>query len=78
MTTVGVSEARAHFARLLGRVALGEAITITRRGVAVAMLVAPCQRPVARDDVLRELDEIAEGVNLGDLSIWQLIVEGRR
>ena len=39
MHTVGSHEARAHFPRLLDRVAAGEEITITRHGVPVARLV---------------------------------------
>lgn len=44
MTTsavVGVHEAKTHLSRLLERVAAGEEITITNRGVAVARLVRP-------------------------------------
>jgi prevent-host-death family protein len=77
MTTVGVSEAKAQLARLLDRVSLGESVTITKRGVPVAMLVPPGQASVVHDDVLRELDEIAEGVNLGGLTIRQSIDDGR-
>ncbi|MBI5121776.1 MAG: type II toxin-antitoxin system Phd/YefM family antitoxin [Rhodospirillales bacterium] len=40
MTFVTVSYARAHLGQLLDRVALGEVIVITRRGKAVARLVA--------------------------------------
>ncbi len=39
MKTVGASEARTHFARLLERVAQGERIVITRHGTPVARLV---------------------------------------
>ncbi len=39
MKTIGASEARTHFARLLKRVALGERIVITRHGTPVARLV---------------------------------------
>ena len=37
--TIGASEARTHFARLLARVARGERIVITIRGTPVARLV---------------------------------------
>jgi prevent-host-death family protein len=37
--SVGVHEAKTHFSRLLDRIALGEQVTITRRGEAVARLV---------------------------------------
>ncbi len=39
MKTIGVSEVRTHFARLLARVALGERIVITKHGTPVARLV---------------------------------------
>ncbi|MDK9721634.1 MAG: type II toxin-antitoxin system prevent-host-death family antitoxin [Rhodospirillales bacterium] len=40
MTYVTATYARAHLSELLDRVALGEVIVITRRGKAVARLVA--------------------------------------
>ena len=39
MTTIDSHDAQTHFAELLRRVAQGEEITITRRGVPVAKLV---------------------------------------
>lgn len=39
MKTVGAYEAKTHLPRLLDEVANGEEITITKHGVAVAMLV---------------------------------------
>ena len=39
MTTVGSFEAKTKLAELLDKVAAGETVTITRRGVAVAQLV---------------------------------------
>jgi len=41
MATVGSYQAKTHLPRLLGRVARGERITITRHGTPVAMLVPP-------------------------------------
>ncbi len=48
MKTIGASEARTHFARLLARVAQGERIVITKRGTPVARLV-----PFAKPDRAR-------------------------
>jgi prevent-host-death family protein len=45
--SVGVHEAKTHLSRLLEDVAAGEEVVITRRGEAVASLVAP-RRPAAR------------------------------
>ncbi|MBY0335002.1 MAG: type II toxin-antitoxin system prevent-host-death family antitoxin [Acetobacteraceae bacterium] len=44
-TTVGAFEAKTHLSALLDRVERGEEITITRRGRAVARLVAPAPPP---------------------------------
>ena len=41
MTTMGLREARADFSAVLKRVARGEAITVTRHGVAMAHLMPP-------------------------------------
>lgn len=41
MTTMGLREARADFSAVLKRVAKGEAITVTRHGVAMAHLMPP-------------------------------------
>lgn len=40
-STVGAYEAKTHLPRLLERVARGETITITKRGVPVAILAPP-------------------------------------
>lgn len=57
MQTVSVASAKAHFSELLDKVELGEEITITRNGKAVATLY-PADRPknpldLARLDALR-------------------------
>lgn len=78
MTTVGAYEAKTHLSRLLDQVADGETVTITKHGVPVAMLVPPGPAPVALDDVIRELDELADGVDRGGLTLRELIDEGRR
>ena len=44
MKTIGASQARTHFARLLARVAKGERIVITKHGAPVAQLV-PFTKP---------------------------------
>jgi prevent-host-death family protein len=79
MDTIGVGKARTHFSQLLERVAKGETITITRRGVPVASLVPP---PSTRDREVRaaieKLIEWRKGHTLGDLTIRELIEEGRR
>jgi prevent-host-death family protein len=79
MASVGAYEAKTHFSQLLERVAKGEKITITKHGMPVAMLVPP---PAAeKPDVQAVVDallEFGKGRSLGDLTIRELIEEGRR
>ncbi len=79
MKTVGASEARTHFARLLERVAKGERIVITRHGTPVARLV-PCAKPDGartRRAIFR-LKVSRKGRRLGGLSWKGLRDEGRQ
>ena len=82
MTSVGTFEAKTHLTQLLGRVAKGEKILITNRGLPVAMLVPP--EPETRADVAGLVDEMLrlrdeQGPSLGPkLTIRQMIEEGRR
>jgi len=81
MTAVGAYRARTHLPQLIERVARGEQILITRRGVAVALLTQP-PKPRGRDvrravaDMLAFRDRF--GPTLGDVSARELIEEGRR
>ncbi|OFX32308.1 MAG: antitoxin [Armatimonadetes bacterium RBG_16_67_12] len=45
---VNVHEAKTHFSKLIGRVLLGEEITIARAGRPVARLVPTAARPIRR------------------------------
>lgn len=79
MRTVGAYEAKTHLSQLLDEVERGETITITRHGVPVAELVPPSvsrQKKVAA--ILEEMRELSRGVTLGDMTIRELIEEGRR
>jgi prevent-host-death family protein len=77
--TVGAYEAKTHLPRLLDEVANGETITITKHGVAVARLVPP-EDDKHRDvrEAIEALREFRKGKTLGDVSIRELIDEGRR
>jgi prevent-host-death family protein len=79
MRTVGAYEAKTHLPRLLDAVAHGETITITKHGVPVAVLVPPsdAQRPDP-GAVIAAIRELRKGMTLGDLSIRDLIEDGRR
>jgi len=80
MKTVGVYEARTHFSGLLDEVHAGETVVITRHGKPVAQLT----RVRSSDSELlqRAKEWFAyrdrEGITLGDLTIRELIDDGRR
>lgn len=81
MTTVGSYEAKTHLPELLERVAQGEKILITRRGVPVAFLSPPPQHN--EQDVRRIIAEFKayskrRKRTLGGLTMRQMIEEGRR
>ena len=81
MTSVGSYEAKTHLPELLERVAQGEKILITRRGVPVALLSQPPQQ-ISRDvrqvveDMLALRNE--EGPVLGEGGVRDLVEDGRR
>jgi len=79
MRRVGSYEAKTHLPRLLDEVAAGATITITKRGVPVAMLIPPISSETG------SVREVADGLrafrkrhDLGETTIRQLIDEGRR
>jgi antitoxin (DNA-binding transcriptional repressor) of toxin-antitoxin stability system len=80
METVGSVEAKRCWAASLNRVAKGETIRITRDGVPVAMLA-----PVAGDggklshrEIVKGLRALRERVGPDDISVRQMVAEGRR
>jgi prevent-host-death family protein len=79
MKIVGAFEAKTHLNQLLRRVAKGETICITLRGVPVARLVPDA---VGEKEDPRELvagiRQLRQGAVLGKISIRELIDEGRR
>lgn len=78
MVSVGSFDAKTHLPALLERVAKGEIIQITKRGVPVAKLVPA--GTVEKKDLKKVVDEIRKmrkGIRLGKLSIRKLIDEGR-
>lgn len=79
MKTVGADEAKSHFNELLKKVSEGETIRITRRGVPVAKLV-PDNETGQKDlkKIVAEFRRRRQGTNLGNLTIRDLINEGRR
>lgn len=79
METIGAYEAKTHLPQLLERVARGDRITITKHGVPVAVLQPydPDKR-VNVADVIEELQEFRAQNELGNMSIRDMIEEGRR
>lgn len=77
MESIGAYEAKTHLPRLLEEVAAGKSVVITKHGHPVARLV-PARGSFRRpDEVIAALRQSRRGVTLGDLSIADLISEGR-
>lgn len=79
MDSVGAFDAKTHLPALLERVAKGETIQITRRGVPIAKL-APAAPRVKKDpkEVARRIRELRKGCKLEGIRIRDLIESGRR
>jgi prevent-host-death family protein len=79
METVGAYEAKTHLPKLLERVMKGERITITRHGIAVAVLQPPAaQKTEDAKSVIAEVRKFRNKHTLGGFSIREMIEEGRR
>ena len=79
MNNVGAYEAKTHLSKLLERVEKGERFTITKHGVPVARLVPPDgAAEMSATDAVAELKRLRKDVNLGGLSLREMIEEGRR
>ena len=79
MRRIGAYEAKTHLPRLLDEVANGEAITITKHGVAIAVL-GPASPPSALStrEAIAGLRTFRRVHSLAGVSIRELIDEGRR
>jgi len=79
MRRIGAYEAKTHLPRLLDEVAGGEAITITKHGVAVAVLIPASTRPaLTAHEAIVGLRSFRRAHPLDGLSLRELIDEGRR
>ena len=79
MEKVGAYEAKTRLPELLERVIKGECITITRHGVAVAVLQSPeSMRKAEPKKVIAELRKFRHQHHLKGLSLREMIEEGRR
>ena len=79
MIKVGTHEAKTHLSELLSRVAEGEEVLITRYDAPIARLI-PAERRRERpvDEVIEGIRQFRKGKKLGDLSLREMIEEGRR
>jgi prevent-host-death family protein len=80
MDSVVASEAKTHLAELLNRVARGEKITITRRGVPVAMLIPieGNQEKVTHREIVEGMRALRKKVKRSKMTVRDLVEEGRR
>ena len=79
MIEVGVSEAKTRLSALLGEVARGEEVSITRRGTPVARLVPAERSERARTgNAIAELRALRKKLRLSGLDWKALRDEGRR
>lgn len=79
MKSVGAYHAKTHLSELLDEVSRGARISITRKGVPVAMMVPPSS-PGKKDvvEAIRKLKEFRKGITLGGISVRELVDAGRR
>ena len=79
MKTIGAFEAKTHLSELLDLAAMGERVTITRRGKPVAMLVPLAEEPsLTPVEAAVSLRLLRTGVTLDGVALRELIEEGRR
>lgn len=79
METVGIFEAKTNLSHLLERVAAGEKITISKRGVPIAIL-SPAQEDKIdkRKAAIEAIKKFRKGRSLGGITTKDLINEGRK
>lgn len=76
--TIGAYEAKTHLPRLLDEVAAGKALTITKHGVPVARLIPAHAASAHPADTIAALRTARRGVRRGEISVRDMIEEGRR
>jgi prevent-host-death family protein len=79
MRHVGSYEAKTHLSRLLDEVSRGDTITITKHGIAVAVLAPPTgSDPAGVREAISGLRAFRSTHGLRGVAIRELIDEGRR
>ncbi len=80
MAVIGLFEAKTHLAALLDRVAKGERITITRRGVPARVLV-PCEQTTGKlshQEIVDGMRALRKRVKSSKMTVRDMVNEGRR
>ena len=80
MKQLGAYEAKTHLSRILDEVEQGESFTISKHGRPVAVLM-PATRttsPLSPADAIARLRRDRQGRTLGDVTVRDLIDDGRR
>lgn len=80
MATIGSFEAKTHLSALLDRVAKGEKITITRHGVAAAVLmpVGQSEGRLSHKEIVEGMRALRKRVKPGRMGVREMVNEGRR
>ena len=79
MSEIGATEAKTHLLRLLERVRKGEHFVITQHGNPVAQLIPFGKRdPEKIRGAIEDLKAFQKTHSLGDLSVQEMIEEGRK
>lgn len=78
METIGAYEAKTHLPRLLEEVAAGKSLIITKHGAPVARLVPAHAEAAHPEETIAALRAARRGVRRGEVSVRDMIEEGRR
>jgi prevent-host-death family protein len=80
METIGAFEAKTHLSDLLDRVSKGETFTITRHGLAAALLI-PVETTgdkLTHKEIIQGMRALRKKIKVDKMSVRQMIEEGRR
>ena len=80
MNSIGLHEAKSRLSELVVKASKGERYTITKRGIPIAQIV-PMQIKYSQEDrakAVQEIRKLRKDIKLGDLTIKELIEEGRK
>lgn len=79
MEKIGAYQAKTHLPRLIEKVQEGEEIIITKHGVPVAVLKPyEPEKIVDTKEVIKDLHQFREKNTLGEITIREMIDEGRK